>query len=296
MALEVSDRLKTIIKGLGFVLSLAAVGFVIWQFVQYWEEIELSGLGLSEWTALILMALGYALFSILLALAWWKMLLHLKTHSDLPWAIYAYGFSQLGKYLPGNVFHFAGRHVMGMAAGHSASKLLYSTVLELGLLIASGLLTTLLLLPLLGFHHLLAGLIYIATLLLLFVLLKYRTSIHLSHALLMHSLFLLVTGVLFVLIVALISDGITFDARMILLVLASYVVAWLSGLVVPGAPAGMGIRELVLLFLLGPWLSSSDLLLAVLLSRVVSLLGDLLFFAGVVLFKSRLTVEGSTDD
>lgn len=296
MAFKLSDNLKATIKWLGFVLSLIAVGFVIRQFVHYWEEIELSGLGLSEWSALIAMAAGYALVSIFLALAWWKMLLHLETRSSPHWAVYAYGFSQLGKYLPGNVFHFAGRHVMGMAAGHSASKLIYSTLLELGLLMASGALIALLLLPLLGIHHLAACLIYVLVLSLLFVLLKYRASIHLAHALLLHSLFLLVTGVVFVLVVALVSSEFAFEPRLILLILSAYVVAWLSGLVVPGAPAGMGIRELVLLFLLGPWLGSSALLLAILLSRVVSLLGDLLFFAGAVFLKPRLIAQGLPDE
>lgn len=296
MALELSDRLKTTIKWLGFALSLVAVAFVVRQFVQYWEEIELSGLGLFEWSALIAMAVGYALFSVLLALAWWKMLLHLETHSSPHWAVYAYGFSQLGKYLPGNVFHFAGRHVMGMAAGHSAAKLMYSTLLELGLLIASGLLIALLLLPLLGLHHFAACLIYGLVMLLVFVLLKHRASIHLSHALLLHSLFLLATGIVFVLVVALVSSEFVFEPKMVLLVLSAYVVAWLCGLVIPGAPAGMGIRELVLLFLLGPWLGSSDLLLAILLSRVVSLLGDLLFFVGALLFKPRLIAQGLSDE
>ncbi|MEM1082234.1 MAG: hypothetical protein AAGH65_11695, partial [Pseudomonadota bacterium] len=150
MAIELSDRTKTVIKWLGFVLSLVAVGFVIAQFVQYWEEMQVDGLGRREWLALGALGLAYAVFSILLALAWWKMLLHLDTQSTPHWAVYAYGFSQLGKYLPGNVFHFAGRHVMGMAAGHMSSSLIYSTVLELVLLVVSGLLVSIMLLPLLG--------------------------------------------------------------------------------------------------------------------------------------------------
>ncbi|MEM7053130.1 MAG: hypothetical protein AAF446_01145 [Pseudomonadota bacterium] len=293
MALELSQGSRTTIKWLGFTLSLLAVAFVVRQFVQYWQEIRLADLGLFEWLVLIGMAIAYALISILLGLAWRKILQHLTIRANLRWAIHVYGFSQLGKYLPGNIFHFAGRQVMGMAAGYSGKKLALSTAFELGLLIVSGILTALLLLPLVGFSEWVSMLMYGLSLGLICLLLRYRASLHLSHALLMHSAFLLLTGLLFVLIAGLLTDNQAFDSGLTLLILSSYVVAWLCGLLVPGAPAGMGIRELVLLFLLGSWLSSSELLLAVVLSRVVSLLGDLLFFVGAIQFKPRIAAQGA---
>jgi uncharacterized membrane protein YbhN (UPF0104 family) len=61
----------------------------------------------------------------------------------------------------------------------------------------------------------------------------------------------------------------------------SYVIAWLAGLITPGAPAGVGVRELVLLFLLGEQIPAADLLLAVVLGRIVTVVGDLLFFTAV---------------
>lgn len=57
-----------------------------------------------------------------------------------------------------------------------------------------------------------------------------------------------------------------------------YVLAWLAGLVTPGAPAGVGVRELVLLFLLKGIVAEADLLLAVVLGRVVTVVGDFGFF------------------
>jgi len=293
---SLSDRNKQWIKGLGFLLSLVAVGFVATRFVQYWEELELSGLGAIDWIALAGLGLVYALISVFLGLAWWKMLLHLKPESEVDddavispfWAVYAYGYSQIGKYLPGNVLHFAGRHVLGMAAGYRHARLIYSTILELALLLVSGLLLTLLLLPVLGLHHGLAALAYALVFVLVYVGLKLRSSIHLSHALALHSLFLLLTGILFVLVLALIDPAFDWSLRSAMLILAAYVLAWLIGMLTPGAPAGLGIREVVLLFLLGPIVNQSELLLAILLSRVVSLTGDLLFFAAAVIVKPKL--------
>lgn len=47
--------------------------------------------------------------------------------------------SQLGKYLPGNVVHIAGRHLLARELGYSHVALLLSTVFEFaGLLSAAG--------------------------------------------------------------------------------------------------------------------------------------------------------------
>jgi hypothetical protein len=55
-------------------------------------------------------------------------------------------------------------------------------------------------------------------------------------------------------------------------------VAWLAGLLTPGAPAGVGVREIMLLFLLGTVVGRADLLLAAVLSRVITVTGDGGFF------------------
>ncbi|MCY1448795.1 hypothetical protein D9M71_654970 [compost metagenome] len=56
----------------------------------------------------------------------------------------------------------------------------------------------------------------------------------------------------------------------------------------PGAPAGVGIRELALLLLLGNSVAEADLMLAILLGRIVTIVGDLFFFASVLLIKETV--------
>ena len=70
----------------------------------------------------------------------------------------------------------------------------------------------------------------------------------------------------------------------------AYVVAWLIGLVTPGAPAGVGVREAVLFFLLRPLLGQADLLEIILIGRLVTAAGDLAFFLSAsVCFSGRPT-------
>jgi uncharacterized membrane protein YbhN (UPF0104 family) len=88
------------------------------------------------------------------------------------------------------------------------------------------------------------------------------------------------------LLVLFVNEG-SDTASQVFLICGAFVITWLAGSVTPGAPAGIGVRELVLLFLLKGLVLESDLLLAVLLSRVVTVAGDVLFFLAALCFLSR---------
>jgi uncharacterized membrane protein YbhN (UPF0104 family) len=71
-------------------------------------------------------------------------------------------------------------------------------------------------------------------------------------------------------------------ASMALAVCGAYVLAWVAGFLTPGAPAGVGVREFVLYLLLAQLVGQPDLLAAVVLARMVSVCGDVLFYLGAV--------------
>jgi uncharacterized membrane protein YbhN (UPF0104 family) len=60
---------------------------------------------------------------------------------------------------------------------------------------------------------------------------------------------------------------------------AGVAVAWLAGYVIPGAPAGLGVREAVLTAFLSPHIEAGIVVSAALLWRVVSLAADALLAA-----------------
>jgi len=103
-------------------------------------------------------------------------------------------------------------------------------------------------------------------------------SRNLAWALLWQAGFLVVSGSVFVCILAVVAPEHLVSLPVSLLC-GAYVIAWLAGLVTPGAPAGIGVREAVLLFLLGNVLPHADLLLAVLIGRMVTVFGDTIYFA-----------------
>jgi len=63
------------------------------------------------------------------------------------------------------------------------------------------------------------------------------------------------------------------------LLTAAFTLAWAVGFVTPGAPAGIGVREALLLVVLSPTLGAADASLLTLALRVATTLGDILCFA-----------------
>jgi hypothetical protein len=61
-------------------------------------------------------------------------------------------------------------------------------------------------------------------------------------------------------------------------IIGGYAFAWAIGFITPRAPAGLGVREAVLLAVLAPRLGSFVVVIASLLMRITTTLGDLLFF------------------
>lgn len=268
---------------LGSALALLGVVFVAFRLHAYQAELDLSRISISAWAVISVLALAYGLANVLLSLAWWHLLRHLGVSTTRFGSIRLYGLSQLAKYVPGNIFHLAGRQALGMAKGMPAGALAKSTVWELALIAIAGALFGWLVLPLLvpGFPEVASVAILLVTVALAAQLLRTKTGTGVAWAFLWQILFLFCSGAIFVALLLLISGSNELGSAQWVTIAGAYVLAWLVGLVTPGAPAGVGVRELVLLFLLNGLVAETDLIMAVLLGRVVTVVGDLLFFIAV---------------
>jgi uncharacterized membrane protein YbhN (UPF0104 family) len=226
----------------------------------------------------------------LLAFAWKDLLGHFDESIDSCLAISIYGESQLAKYVPGNVFHFFGRQALGLEAGLSAWSLAKSAVWEIGLLIVAGSTFFTIVLPnfYLGLPVNLA-LVLFAAVVLTITSIFYRWSSHLiARVLIWYMAFFIMSGLVFLTLLFLIVPENTMSGSSLIIFSGSYVVAWLFGFVTPGAPAGIGVREVVLLALLGAFVSEVDLLTAIIFARIVTVAGDILYFLFALVLKLRV--------
>lgn len=278
----------------GSALAIVGTIFVVLRLRDYSAEIDFSRFGMVKWSAVVGLALIYGLANLMLALAWWNLLGKFGASTSRRLAVKVYGFSQLAKYVPGNIFHLAGRQAMGMAAGVPGWSLVKSAIWELGLISSAGGLFGLLTLPLLlpSLPATASTWLFVAVIGVAAALLWRFFGPLVARAFGWQVGFLAISGILFVGLLEFVSRVPLTGAGAWLALVGAYVLAWLGGLVTPGAPAGVGVRELVLLFLLGGIVSETDLLLAVVLGRLVTVTGDLLFFAAASLVRIKEDQHG----
>lgn len=282
----------------GGVLALTSVVFVVSRCWEYFEAMDFTQLDSGAWGEVALLAAVYGCaggFS----RRGGDVCLPITANLPLSWVFRVYGRSQLGKYIPGNVFHLAGRQGMAMAAGIPGWVLIKATLFELGLVTLAGVLFSALVVPVVlpwlpvwsggaAFLVLAACVVFV---------LSRLYSPAFSFSLCWYGAFLGVAGLLFVLLLVYVLEvsGISFSDWPLLC--GAYVVALVVGMVAPGVPAGVGVREVVLLSLLGGMVSEGDLLVAVLMGRVVSVVGDMFFSCGRLLLgttgKVKLSVFGT---
>ncbi len=238
-----------------------------------------------------------------LALAWVYMCLRLNPEDfSLRRAFMVYAFTQFGKYLPGNVFHFAGRYGMGLGLGLTHGVLGLTTLLEpLFLVFVAGLIS----LPFMGewlwgwvaAHATLAlwiggivGIVAVAVPAAAYFLLRghawliqnilelIRPSIDFFKgkalvAMALYVMFLALNGLGAWLLLSALSDT-AWPAGS---VLSANAFAWVLGYVTIGSPAGLGIREAAMIFALGGQ-AQGAVVAMVALHRLASLAGDFIFF------------------
>ena len=291
---------RRMLRTIGLLLSAAAVVWIAVRFVRsgaldllQQESISKSGLV----AALLLLALGYAAAAVLLAFAWWRLISALASDRAVPAAstMAAYAVSQYGKYLPGNVAHYAIRHAWIRRYGFPHASLGLASILEAGLLLLSALALTLTAdtrglraLSILDPRAAIALLVAILAVLGL-VLHALRRARFLGRYRLpslppLPVLFLCLACycAFFVLAAGCLGGlahmlAIPFDSFAMLL--AASAASWLAGFIVIGAPGGLGVREAAFVALTGAALGESRALLLIGLFRVVTFLGDTLYFA-----------------
>ncbi len=298
----------------GWLLSIAGLVFVCLTLIPHWEAGSIENIALGQYGWLGFVTAIYTLSLLLPAIAW---VLYLRmavvgNRVDVAKALQVYCRTQIGKYVPGNIMHLVARHVVAAENGWSQGAVGAATIQETATVTGAAAFLTLGA-ALIGLGEdsilptyvvgILAGLALLA---MCAPLLVARGSAFLPaplrdrlaplapnrHFISVYlKAFLLVTGffaimaVLFALLAR--QQGINADAWLLLRLASAYVLAWVAGFVTPGAPAGLGVREGIILLLLGGEIGEATAAAISLLFRVVTTIGDLLLFVGAVAFGSR---------
>ncbi len=300
---------------LGGTLAIAAAGWVVASLVRGAPGAAGTGVETSRLIAAAAAAAAlYAGLGVIAAAAWWRCLGLYGRRPPIAPAVGLWARTQAAKYLPGNVFHYVGRQVLGRRMGVSHAELAASAALELAtVLVAAAALTaagsaaapggSLRLSAAAGAAALaaLVGLVAADALIRrlpplsrlaegLPPLSRRRTAAAALPALGLHLVVLAGTaGILW----GLVAAGWPGGAPPLGAVLAAYPLAWAAGTLTPGAPGGIGVREAALAVQLAPFLGEAPAALAAIALRAVTVGGDLLLAGAAWALRGREDGEAS---
>ncbi|MFH8134988.1 hypothetical protein ABU178_12505 [Pantoea osteomyelitidis] len=269
--------MKKIFNLVGFVITLASVYFLYGKYQDLngtINSITDSHLATYFWMPFI-----YAWSAMFLALAWGNIISNLDYKLPVKSYLAIYGISQIGKYIPGNIFHYVGKQFLGVAYGIPAKKLAKSQLYEifLQLLSALGFAVFIGYSCLFNEHGIYAfSLMALSNFIIYLTVYFFKKKTIIS--LFFYMIFLCVLGGLFAVVLKIVSHF-DYDAESFFYIISAFSTAWLIGFVIPGAPAGIGVRETVLIFLLSPsGLAEHDVFTSAILFRIISVCGDFIFF------------------
>lgn len=313
-------------KRFGLVVAIAAT-VALWLYARN----VLAGQDLSRFAsarslaAIAIAALFYSLIIPISAWAWRRLLADYGVQASWSRLTEIMAIAQLAKYIPGNVAMHLGRIGIAMSHGLSGGGVVLSLLAETALAVAAafaiGLFGLLMSAPGLqvlqedvGRSVLVAGMAFGAGGLLLLLLrgrllawaaaLARRRAWNVPERIIPHTGTALRAFGAYVVNYLVIAAGMWIMAKMLLpstagdawLLCAAFALAWVAGYFAPGAPAGFGIREGLMLGILRLSYPAPDALVLVIALRLATMLGDALCFAGgyLMLLSSRARAHHPT--
>lgn len=226
-----------------------------------------------------------------------------------------HGRTDIAKYLPGNVFHFAGRQVLAKDHGWSQSAVGLSSIAETVLVILGAGLATM---AFAGFANA-ADALYLLSkftspIMILWTgvgiaslwiagaqagripyLSRFSSTARVQNfsrspypplAVALYLAFFLSCGLMFWALLGALNG--VWQTDLIGIVGLSYATSWLAGKITPGAPGGIGVREAALVLLLGNTIGETEALLLGVALRVVTTFGDFFLLALALMCRPKM--------
>lgn len=297
--------MKRALRLAGLAVMIVATAASVYLIARSWRGQDLSAYATPAAAGGVAVALAFYVAGVMAsALAWRQLLLGMGLRNSWTELCGIVSATQVGKYLPGNVAHHVGRGALSMARGIGPVPLLTTGLAEIALLTLASIAVGGVALMFSGRLGVLGGLgdpgiiglVVLASALVLAGLAALRrlapalvarfaprfsgrpelTSLPgplpIMRAFALYALVYLVFGVGIALMARLLLPGVGQDPW---LLVAAFALAWIIGFATPGAPAGVGVREAVMLLLLSEAYAPADASATVLAIRVATTLGDL---------------------
>lgn len=278
--------LKHIAYAIGTAAFVASVAFLVFFVAHNWAAMR--SIQLVVPSAVALSMLIYAVSHISTGLSWPLAVRSLGTPIPLALGLNIGLIAQIGKYLPGNVAHYFGRATIAAEACVTIKTTGISTVVEIFAAILAAVIVAgvaMLIDPsTYGYVALQVANSSYSTLLTLcgFVLVTLTLAILMRRkaidwaVVVAPTICLCISFLLSGLSMAALLWGFGIDQLSVASVVTIFAVAWLAGFLIPGAPAGLGIREAVLIGFIAPQIGPGAAAACALMHRILTAIVDML--------------------
>jgi len=287
------------LKLLGSILvliSLFYLGHKIWDY----KHTLLSLTWSPQIIALVLLSIAIYAASLLLISTAWCYFLHYIDRQKINYlrCHIIYGCTNIAKYIPGNVFHYLGRQwygkhhysqlalagasfneIVGIILGAGSIALIGIFTFETSsILVSAGLVSSILII---AFLVLIAINILLPKIAQKFNIKDYQEysfqpSGNFFIPFFLYLLFFLISGTIVCSLAILNVDNLNIAS--LGQIVTVYSLAWVVGFVTPGAPGGIGVREILIVSALAGITGEFNSLLIAILFRIITICGDLFFF------------------
>lgn len=293
---------KKYISFIGYFLVFVSIYFLGKVFVDNFGVFKVIPFTFKNIFILISVVVVYILVYFVFSYAWCIQLKEKYTLFKFKDSVSIIGRSQIGKYLPGNVGHFLGRLVLLPSYINKADVSYIMFIENIVMLVSSSVLGCLYMfyfdffdeLELYGVSLSVFGVIAFSLLVyILFKMLRRKFKfLKISNIILLKILFLsfvssFIGGVAIYLLVYLyVGDfSITY-----LQCVFGFALSFLVGFITPGAPGGVGVRELTFVMLFKGFITEPIALEVIFTFRVLTVVGDILLFIMASLLKNEKDV------
>lgn len=300
---EMVKIVKKYIKIIGNIVTVIAVIFVVKKLVSI--DIDYAQLlKKKNIVPMIIVTIGLALVALFNFMPW-KKLVEMFSGKELEAkdCVMVYSKSNLLKYVPGNVFQYVGRNALAVEKNIPHMEVAAATLFDVGLTVLAASLISLFFLSdvILDFLHENPTIWHIAVVLIvLFILLvlivawvwqeKFKKILlRYQHLVTWQSIKVLLWGLIYYILVMFLSSAfylvilhyvldVSVRSEVYVQLFSAYTLAWLVGFVTPGAPAGIGIKEAVMMSVTGNLLGLDVITLSMVILRILSIFADVLAF------------------
>lgn len=317
-----SRNIKKYVKPVGNAVCAVSVLFLIKALVKAAVRTDSDVSKITDWRSFLLifvLGTGLKTATVFLSASAWCLWLEFfaKRRCDRKEALHVYVKANIGKYLPGNVMHYVERNLFAGKLQLSQKQMAAASICEIaGLVLAAFGMSMLF-----AFSNmreawiamqisdkLLKGWpiwITVAAVLLVFAKINQRIRLQTAEKKLsaadffsfcrtffqcffIYAAVLVVLGLILVMMYAYFGGRLT--VHQALEMTAAYMIAWVLGFMIPGAPGGIGVREAVLTLLLTPVTGRDSIVILSVCHRFVTVAGD---FAAYLLRRERHHEKGS---